>query len=54
MPFASAKQEYYMMINETSTWKRWVKKYGHASGWEKYKKSRAKKAAKTRKRKKNK
>ncbi len=49
MPFKSPAQEYHFMINMPTIWKEWVKKYGHAKGWKKYKKSLAKKAVKTRK-----
>lgn len=29
MPFKSAEQEIWMMINKPKIWKEWVKKYGH-------------------------
>lgn len=29
MPFRSAEQEIWMMINEPKMWKEWTKKYGH-------------------------
>lgn len=31
MPFSTAQQEIYMMINLPDLWKEWVKKYGHHS-----------------------
>jgi hypothetical protein len=32
--FQSASQEIYMAINMPDLWKRWVKKYGHAAGYQ--------------------
>uniref|UniRef100_A0A6M3J7V3 Uncharacterized protein n=1 Tax=viral metagenome TaxID=1070528 RepID=A0A6M3J7V3_9ZZZZ len=29
MPFSSAKQEVFLMINSPALWKKWSKKYGH-------------------------
>lgn len=52
MPFASAKQEMYMKIRRPKLWKDWVKKYGHHPKFKAFEKTAAKKAAKTRKKKK--
>lgn len=50
MPFKSAKQEVAMQINSPATWKKWVKRYGHHPGYRALMRKSAKKAAKTRKR----
>ena len=36
MPFASAKQEFYMMKNHPDLWREWVDKYGHHPGFKSY------------------
>lgn len=48
MPFKSLKQELYLRMNDPKLWKEWVKKYGHAPGYQAYVKKTAKKAAKKR------
>lgn len=36
MPFNSARQEYFMMINHPDIWRKWVADYGHHSGFKAY------------------
>ena len=48
MPFKSCDQEMAMKIHAPEVWKQWVQEYGHAKGWDEYKKRKAKKAARTR------
>jgi len=49
MPFKSVKQEMAMKINAPAVWRKWVKRYGHAPGYQAAVKRAAKKAAQTRK-----
>lgn len=51
MPFKSVKQEMYLRRNNPALWREWVKKYGHAPGYQAAVNRTAKKAAATRKRK---
>lgn len=51
MPFKSAKQELWMRRNKPAMWREWVRKYGHAPGYQAAVKRAAKKSAATRKRK---
>lgn len=52
MPFATARQEMFMKIRMPKIWKDWVKKYGHHPKFKAFEKAAAKRAAKTRKKKK--
>jgi SRSO17 transposase len=49
MPFKSVKQELYLRKNEPKLWKEWVRKYGHAPGYQAAVTRAAKKSAVTRK-----
>lgn len=51
MPFISARQEMYMMINTPGLWKEWVAKYGHHPGFKALIKKSNKKSPKRRNRK---
>jgi hypothetical protein len=51
MPFKSVKQEMWMRRNKTKIWKEWVRKYGHAPGYQAAVNRTAKKAASTRRKK---
>lgn len=48
MPFANVRQEMAMKINAPDVWKKWVRLYGHASGWVEYQRKTVKKAARSR------